>query len=139
MKTLVIRTVIITIACIVAVAAIAYILTATVFPGAMADVYGNLGAYEKAAAYKTRAYESGGRIEDLAAASEYAVKSGDDKLIVSTVEKLIEDEAFAFYRAENGGRVGFLTARYVVAGYAVSGAEDALIDKAFSLLIGYGT
>ena len=137
MKKLVLKAVVVTLACVVAAGAIAYILLVTVFPGALASVYGNMGGYEKAAYYLVSDYNNKGDISTIVSAGDYAVKSGKDKLVVTTVEKFISDDEFDSYTKDNASHSVYLTSKYIVARYNVDGGSQALVDKAFSLLVGY--
>ena len=137
MKKLVIKSVVITLACVVAVGAIAYILLVTVFPGALASIYGNMGGYEQAARYEINAYDKSGNVLSIVAAGDYAVKSGKDELIVATVDKFISDDEYGDYTKNNALHSAFLTSKYIVARYNTEGGGQAVVDKAFSMLLGY--
>ena len=137
MKKLVLKTVVITLACVVAAGAIAYILLVTAFPGTLASIYGNMGGYEKAAYYLVNDYNNKGDISSIVSAGDYAAKSGKDKLIVTTVEKFISDDEFDSYTEDNASHSVFLTSKYIVARYNTDGGSQELVDKAFSLLVAY--
>ena len=137
MKKTVLKSVVITLACVVATGAIIYVLLLTAFPGALASLYANMGNYENAVRYESKAYDKSGDISVIVAASDHAAQSGKNQLIIETVEKLISDDEYAKYSGENLEHCTFLTAKYVVARYEKEGGSEALVDKAFSLLIGY--
>ena len=139
MKKTVIKSVVITLACVVATGAIIYVLLLTAFPGALASLYANTGNYGGAVRYESRAYDNSGDIALIVTAAGYAAQSGNNDLIIETVEKFVSDDEFAKYTEDNFEHSTFLTAKYVVARYEKEGGSQALVDKAFSLLVGYAS
>ena len=135
MKKLVIKVVLITLACIVATVAAVYALLFFAAPDALASVFGNAGGYEKAVGYELKAYENKGDIGFAVAASDYALKSGKDELIIKAVGKFVADDEYAEYSANNREHTMLLTSKYIVAKYAAN--CDGVVDEAFSLLVGY--
>lgn len=137
MKKLGLKVALITVTALIAVASLAYIVARIAFPSSLASVYGNAGNYSRASQLLINAYDSRGNFDDITAACEYAVKSKNDTLIIKSVGKLIDDEKFSEYNITDNDSATFLTSRYVVALYGVEQDKAAVVDKAFSLLVGY--
>jgi|GEM_PF-2798749 len=137
MKKLVIKTVVITLLAAAMTAVTVFLIITLAFPATIAGFYGDVGDYRKAANYEIKAYERDGSISHAVAAGDYALKSGDDELVAKTVVYVINDDEYDDFASENVYHATMLTSKYIVAEYLLNGASEQLIDKAFSLLVGY--
>ena len=136
MKKVVLKAVFITLACVIATASITYLVLNMAFPATLARLYGNVGVYDKAVHYEVNAYKKSGKFDDIVAASDYALMSGDTRLIYETVALFVEDDARSAYSDAEPARYDYIVSKYVVAKYALNGG-DGVGEEAFSLLHGY--
>lgn len=137
MKKVAIKTAIITLASIVLVACITLVVVMTAFPSAFASFCANVGSYGVASRFELTAYERSGNVKSAVLSADYAVMSGNDQLVCSSVGQLIGDDEFESFKAAHSDKIEFLTVRYVASRYKVEGASQALVDYAFSCLTGF--
>lgn len=140
MKKLVLKTIGITVGGILAVILIIYGIMALGFPKDLASFYDGLGKDKVAVKYMAKAYGRTGDIKDLDKTCLYAIKTGDNGLIAEYFEDLVFHDGFKNYcqTSEKGTEYyDFIASKFVSSSYAVNGAENDIVNKAFTLTDDY--
>ncbi len=136
MKKLVLKTIGVTVAAILAVVLIIYGIMALGFPKDLASFYDGLGNDKLAVSYMAKAYRRTGDIKDLDKTCVYAIKTGDNGLIAEHLEDLVFHEGFKNYcnNSQKGTEYyDFMASKFVSTSYAVSGLDNDIVNKAFLL------
>lgn len=140
MKKLVMKTIGITVASILAVLLIIYGIMALGFPKNLASFYDGLGKNKSATNFMAKAYERSGDISDLDQTCVYAIKTGDNGLIAEYLGKLVGNDGFKDYcNATDKGveYYDFMASKYIVGYYHVNSTDGDIVDKAFLLTDDY--
>ncbi len=136
MKKLVIKVVLISLAAIIAIFSITYLLLSILSPISLAKFYGNIGSYKVAVGFCEKQYEKDGNIDNIVLASDYAAKLNDDGLVVKYAEMALGDDEYATYSVNNEKRTAILLSHYIKAKYELEGGNVAT-EQAFKYLVGY--
>lgn len=144
MKNLVLKTVAITVAAIIALIAVAYLILALAFPKTLADGYDAIGSYSLSVKYYEKQYNKSGDIDDLAALCVKTDVKSDASRAAAYLAELTEREDFSAYCAredENGGfkmtAYEFYYGRYTVATFYASGVAAAITVAEKAVSAGY--
>lgn len=137
MKKLIIKTICITLAVVVAASLAVYAFIAVFAPSALAGFYDKVGNYSLTIKYSEKAYESSHSFEDLAELCSALDEHSDAEKTVKYFTVFVNDEAFADYCLRANGVNGAMTAaefyygKLTVAEFAVKGADVAIERAAY--------
>lgn len=137
MKKLIIKTICITLAVVVAASLAVYAFIAVFAPSALAGFYDKVGNYSLTIKYSEKAYESSQSFEDLADLCFALDEHSDAEKTVKYLTVFVNDEAFAEYCTRADGINGAMTAaefyygKLTVAEFAVKGADAALARASY--------
>lgn len=119
-----------TLAVLVLVTMLAFCVLSIAWPGAMAKAFGQMGADGIASRYAMLSYQHTGKGSDLMAATEYAIFSENDRLIIEAGDVFIEHESFEdFCKSESTPSFQYreyVYRRLAVARYRLGRGDDAL-------------
>lgn len=106
MKHIVIKTALKTLLVVVMVLIVAFATASLGFPGRMATLFENMGAYSSATGYANLAYKYSDTVENLARCMDDSIFAGNDKKIVKYGDMLVEYEDFISYAEERTAALG---------------------------------